>query len=201
VTATEVEAPPARPLRSPGREPAWAGGTALEQWQQMLNPALSGQPRRRLFHERLERALAGGVAAPGVLAVLLLDLDGLRSIPDRHGRDTADKAMRIVATRMMLAMRVQDAACRVGDEEFACLLVDAVDREQLRLRAGTLFDAVAAPLLLGGFRLHLQPSIGIAIYPSDGATGARLLKRADAARLRSRRWQHAVAFFDRQADL
>lgn len=201
MTATEVGAPTARPLHPPGREPTRTEPPALEQWQQMLDPALPAQPRRRLFHERLERALAGGVAAPGVLAVLSLGLEGLRSIPDRHGRDTADEAMRIVAARMMLATRVQDAVCRVGDDEFACLLVDADDREQLRLRAGTLADAVAAPLLLGGVRLHLQPSIGIAIYPSDGATGARLLKRADAARLRARRWQQALAFFDRQADL
>ena len=167
----------------------------------MVDPAPSGQPRRRLFHERFERVLAGGFAAPRVLAVLSLDLDGLRPIPDRHGRDTADELMRIVVTRMMLAMRVQDAACRVGDDEFACLLVDAIDREQLAVRASTLYDAVAAPLLLGGLSLCLRPSIGVAMYPSDGATGARLLTRADAARLRARRRQLAVAFFDRQADL
>lgn len=148
MTATEVDAPPARPLQSPGSDPNRAEAPALEQWRQMLNPALSEQPRRRLFHERLERALAGGGAARGVLAVLSLGLDGLRPIPERHGRHTADEAVRIVVTRMMLATRVQDAVCRVGDDEFACLL-----------------------------------------------------ERAEAARLRARRWQPALAFFDRQANL
>ena len=174
--------------------------SARHQWQQMLNPAPQALPGRQAFHERLERALSHGVPTGPVLAVLSMDLGGVRHDDGQHRR-LGDDAMRIVAARLMLALRVQDAACRVGEQAFACLLVDAIDHDHLGARAGRLFDAVAAPLRLGGVELQTRPSIGIAMYPADGATGARLLRRADAARLRARQKQQSYAFFDRQADI
>lgn len=177
---------------------AVAQASARQQWRQMLEPAPAVLPGRNVFHARLEQALAERRGSGPMLAVLSMELVGIGA-----GEDPAldDEAMRIVVARLMMALRVQDTACRLGDESFACLLVDAADRGQLGERARRLIDAVAAPLRLDGLGLRLRPSIGIAVYPVDGASGARLVKRADAARRRARKRPEGWAFFDRQFDL
>ena len=90
---------------------------------------------------------------------------------------------------------------RLGGDEVACLLVAPASREQLGKLVCKLFDAVAAPLQVGALQLSVQPSIGIAMYPDDGVTGATLLQRADAAMFRAKRRQQGYAFFERLSDL
>lgn len=177
---------------------AVAQASARQQWQQMLEPAPAVLPGRHVFHARLEQALADRRGSGPTLAVLSMELVGIGP-GDERALD--DEAMRIVVARLMMALHVQDTACRIGDEAFACLLVDAVDRDRLGERAGRLADAMTAPLQLDAKELRLQPSIGIAMYPFDGATGARLFRRADAARRRAGTRRQAWAFFDRQVDV
>jgi diguanylate cyclase (GGDEF)-like protein len=163
--------------------------------------ALTQLPNRSHFHERLAGSLAGAHASMASLAVLYLDLDGFKRINDEHGHDTGDATLCIVAQRLACALRAEDTVCRLGGDEFACLLVAPASREQLSKLVCKLFDAVAAPLQVGALQLSVQPSIGIAMYPDDGVTGATLLQRADAAMFRAKRRQQGYAFFERPSDL
>jgi diguanylate cyclase (GGDEF)-like protein len=155
-------------------------------------------PNREAFHQRLSEKLAQPTepAQRPRLAVLYLDLDGLKPINDRHGHDAGDDLLRIVAARLARAVRKDDLVCRMGGDEFACLLNEVLNRDQLGHLACKLFHAVSAPLKIGALELTVRPSIGIAVCPKDGATADTLLRSADTAMYRAKRKQLGYAFFD-----
>jgi diguanylate cyclase len=158
-----------------------------------LHDALTALPNRLHFQQRLAQAVLQSQGQP--LAVLYLDLDGLKPINDRHGHGTGDALLRIVATRLTRAMRAEDVVSRMGGDEFACLLAHPSERNQLLQRACALFDAVAAPLQIGALQLQVRASIGVAVYPHDGQATAELLKNADTAMYNAKRSQTGVAFY------
>ncbi|HSW26409.1 MAG TPA: GGDEF domain-containing protein [Burkholderiaceae bacterium] len=165
-----------------------------------LHDSLTGLPNRRCFGERLDRALAQVEPAHPGLALLYIDLDGLKAINDRHGHDTGDELLKIVAARLRAALREQDVVSRLGGDEFACLLTDLLNREQLAHLACKLFDTVSAPIQIGEIGLVVRASIGIATCPTDGSTGAALLKHADTAMYCAKREQTGYAFFGKPTE-
>lgn len=166
-----------------------------------LHDGLTSLPNRSFFRQRLDQALAG-VELPGpALAVLYLDLDGLKQINDAHGHHAGDKLLKIVAARLARAVRAEDMMSRLGGDEFACLLVDYLKREQLSHLARKFFNMVSAPLKIGRLEIVVRPSIGIAICPADGVTSEALLRSADAAMYHAKRQQIGYAFFDRRTSL
>jgi|GEM_PF-1468635 len=165
-----------------------------------LHDSLTGLPNRRCFGERLDRALAQVEPAHPGLALLYIDLDDLKAINDRHGHDTGDELLKIVAARLRAALREQDVVSRLGGDEFACLLTDLLNREQLAHLACKLFDTVSAPMQIGECALVVRASIGIATCPADGSTGAALLKHADTAMYCAKREQTGYAFFSPPAE-
>lgn len=157
-----------------------------------LHDSLTALPNRRRFRERLEQALTPPQAA---LAVLYMDLDGFKSVNDSHGHGAGDQLLCIVAARLARAVRGDDMVCRIGGDEFACLLVAPMDRGHLVRLARQLFDAVSAPLQIGDLRLSVRPSIGIAVSPADGTDSDRLLNCADAAMYLAKQHRTGHAFF------
>ncbi len=131
---------------------------------------------------------------PTALAVLFLDLDDFKSINDRHGHETGDEMLRIVAQRLGRVMREGAVVCRLGGDEFACLLPNTMGDAQLSRLAAQVFDAVSAPLKVGALKLSVRPSIGIAVYPTDGDSTTALLQHADAAMYHAKRQQLGYAF-------
>lgn len=161
-----------------------------------LHDALTRLPNRGHFHARLEGSLGTARGDATSLAVLFIDLDGFKRINDEYGHDVGDATLCIVAQRLARALRAQDTVCRLGGDEFACLLDAPASREQLAKLACKLFDAVAAPLQVGTRQFSVLPSIGIAVDPADGTSGATLLQRADAAMFNAKRRQQGYAFFE-----
>lgn len=179
---------------------------ALQQLQREFDaqPADAPQhtPGNLSTRAQVEQGLTNGLAAGDApaLAVLCVGLDGFKRINDQHGRDIGDATLRIVALRLVSALRAQDMVCRLEGDRFACLLEAPTDREQLSRVACKVFDAVAAPLRVGAVTLSVLPSIGITLCPADGDTGAILLRRAEAAMGRARRCQQGYAFFETHSD-
>lgn len=167
-------------------------------WHAARHDGLTRLPNREGFCERLERELSRVASAPDgrVLAVLFLDLDGLKPVNDCHGHLAGDQLLRIVAARLTRAVRREDMVCRLGGDEFACLVPAVLSRVQLAHLACKLFDAVAAPLQIGPLVLSVRPSIGIAVCPGDGATAQGLLHNADLAMYRAKRGGLGYTFFD-----
>lgn len=165
-----------------------------------LHNELTALPNRSFFGEWLDRAVAQAGTESGRLAVFHLDLDGFKGINDKHGRDVGDELLQIIAARMARAVRAGDVVSRLGGDEFACLLIDVPDSEQLGHLACKLFDAVSAPVKIGPHELSVCPSIGVAMYPENGATAEALLGNADAAMRRAKRLRSGYAFFDQLHD-
>ena len=161
-----------------------------------LHDSLTLLPNRSCFCTRLDQLLATAYPQRPVLALLYLDLDGFKLINDTHGHEIGDEMLRVVAARLLRAVRADDMVSRLGGDEFACLLAGIADRRQLSRLARKLMDAVAAPLKVGELTLEVCASIGIALCPDDGATTQALLKMADAAMYRAKRQQIGHAFYD-----
>lgn len=156
---------------------------------------LTALPNRSSFHKRLEHALADPDRRRQGLALLYIDLDGFKAVNDEHGHDAGDEMLRIVAARLARSVRADDMVSRVGGDEFACLLADVPNREQLSHLACKVFDAVGAPMKIGQLKLTIHASIGIAVCPTDGASAEGLLKSADDAMARAKRQNTGYAFF------
>lgn len=157
---------------------------------------LATLPDKTLFHERLDYALKLAAPQRRAFAVLYLDLDGFEPISASQGQECADELLKIVATRMTHAVRAEDMVSQLGDDEFGCLLADLPSREQLGALATKLIDAVSAPVKVGKLRFTVKPTIGVATCPADGVTGEMLIRNADAAMRRAKKYQTGHAFFD-----
>jgi diguanylate cyclase (GGDEF)-like protein len=161
---------------------------------QASHDELTSLPNRRHFQSRLVSVLSDSQLRRPPLALMYLDLDQFKWINDSHGHDTGDELLKIVGTRLAHGLRAEDMVCRMGGDEFACLLMGPVNRRQLRLIASKLYQLVSAPARVGEHEFTVTPSIGIAVHPDDGSAVNDLLKSADVAMYSAKRWRSRYAF-------
>jgi|HubBroStandDraft_1064217.scaffolds.fasta_scaffold54319_2 diguanylate cyclase (GGDEF)-like protein len=141
---------------------------------------LTGLTNRRGFDEELERLSGDRRVGPFILAVLFLDLDGLKQINDVHGHKVGDVALQAAARRITASVRVGDIVARIGGDEFVVLCTGAVQAEIDANRiAQTIHAAFAKPVVYGDLSITLSASIGIGRAPEDGTTAVALLRTAD----------------------
>ncbi len=141
---------------------------------QATHDALTGLANYREFLDTLERELRRGERSNRPFAILLLDLDELKSINDRLGHLAGNQALKRLSEVMKEQCRSTDLAARYGGDEFAVLLIDA-DPGMARQIAGRVQSA----LRNGREEPALSVSIGISVYPDDGRTAQDLLEAAD----------------------
>ena len=144
---------------------------------------LTGLPNRLLLSQRVHTAIQGGPASDTGFAILFLDLDRFKIINDSLGHPFGDRVLQLVAERLQACLRQTDMLCRLGGDEFVIYLhgADAVVAESV---AGRILDDMLRPFLLDGMGFSIQCSIGMALYPQDGATLDDLIKQADTAMYR-----------------
>lgn len=148
--------------------------------------AVTGLPNRLMLTRHMERVITGAAQRQVQLALLFIDLDGFKSVNDRHGHGTGDALMKVVSSRISSCIRSQDFACRYGGNEFVVVLSDIRDTtvvarvvEEIRLRVDGDYWIEHHPL-------HITASVGIARYPDDGSDCESLLISADAAMCRAK---------------
>lgn len=161
-----------------------------------FHDSLTSLPNRRFLSRRLGHALSRAHAAQQSLAVFYIDLDGFKLINDTHGHGVGDALLKVVAVRLTHAMRAEDTVSRLGGDEFACLISGSAGRPQINRIATELLASVSAPMKIGRISLCVRPSIGIAMWPTDGTTGDALLCNADAAMYHAKRYRTGHAFFN-----
>ena len=147
---------------------------------------LTGLPNRRMFHELVGSHLNHAKRSRRHYALMYLDLDRFKSINDSLGHHVGDLLLQAVAERLRQTLRESDVIARLGGDEFAVLLTRLETPNDCSAVAEKLIQSIVEPLLLEGHTLHTSPSIGIALYPRDGADIATLCRHADAAMYQSK---------------
>ncbi len=118
---------------------------------------------------------------------MFLDLDQFKCINDTYGHAAGDVVLKEVAHRLLQHARDEDTVCRNGGDEFLYLLVNPQGAENVERIAEHILSNIAVAIRIDAFDLVVSPSIGIALYPDHGTTGAELIARADAAMYRAKR--------------
>jgi diguanylate cyclase (GGDEF)-like protein/PAS domain S-box-containing protein len=153
---------------------------------QAYHDALTGLPNRLLFLDRLELAIAQVRRHELRLAVMFLDLDNFKHINDSLGHAVGDQLLRRVAQRMRSRLRESDTLARLGGDEFILLLPDAQDTEQAAEVAKRIQGALLRPFHLEKSPYYLTASIGVTVFPEDGADAETIIKNADMAMYRAK---------------
>ncbi len=158
---------------------------ALESWA--LHDALTGLPNRRLLMDRLALAIAHARRNKGMMAVLYLDLDGFKQINDSLGHAAGDALLRLVAARLVAAVRQEDTVARWGGDEFVIGLWELNPTEGVAKPVSKVLQAVSQSYHLQGQDVALSASVGVGIYPTHGASLEALMKSADLALYEAKR--------------
>ncbi|MES2900604.1 MAG: EAL domain-containing protein [Pseudomonadota bacterium] len=138
-------------------------------------------PNRAVLGERLRQAIAAARDGERQIALLLLNLDRLQRINDSLGHETGDAMLQEMAARAGALTQANDVLSHLGGDEFVLLLTNCPDSDHIIAAARHLIEEIARPVQLNGHDLILTGSIGISVYPRDGATPSDLLKAADVA--------------------
>ena len=146
-----------------------------------LHDTLTRLPNRSLLEDRITHAITSGQRSGKHFALMFLDLDRFKTINDSLGHHYGDKLLQGVAGRLSGCLRAEDTVARLGGDEFVVLLADIAEPTAVASVAQKLLDALALPMEIEGQQQSISGSIGISIYPDDGATLRDLMCNADSA--------------------
>jgi diguanylate cyclase (GGDEF)-like protein/PAS domain S-box-containing protein len=148
---------------------------------QAFHDSLTDLSNRAVFRDRIEHALARGERNEGRLAVLLLDLDGFKTVNDSLGHDAGDQLLIAVAKRLQFQGRSSDTVARIGGDEFGILLEDDADESRARALADRALAAFAVPFEVRGREVFIRASIGISLSVPGHSETDELIRNADTA--------------------
>lgn len=172
--------------------------------------ALTGLPNREQSRSRLVGAIEAAKEHGRTLAVLYLDLDNFKRVNDTLGHSVGDELLCLVATRLRTSLRASNATpsaadqgdrlgdlARLGGDEFMVLLPNLRSGRDAGAVAARLIRDLREPMQLATNSLVVSPSVGIALFPQDGADAATLLRNADLAMYFAKRKNPGTfAFYD-----
>jgi diguanylate cyclase (GGDEF)-like protein len=149
---------------------------------QAFHDDLTGIANRALFKERLDHALSRRPVPGAHPAVLIIDLDGFKSVNDHFGHDTGDQLLIAVAERLRSCVRRADTAARLGGDEFVVLIEDVADAAAALQIGRHILSVIGQPLTLGDLDILPRASIGIAVRRGgETLSSEALLGAADEA--------------------
>jgi diguanylate cyclase (GGDEF)-like protein/PAS domain S-box-containing protein len=148
---------------------------------------LTGLPNRSLLQDRLGQAIAYSMRSLHPVWVMLIDLDRFKFVNDSMGHKAGDVLLMTVAARLRSALRDTDTVARLSGDEFVVILTEHVDQKLSVDIVQRLMDSVAQPVMLGSKEFFVTCSIGVAVYPTDGAPPDSLIEHADIAMYRAKK--------------
>jgi diguanylate cyclase (GGDEF)-like protein/PAS domain S-box-containing protein len=143
--------------------------------------SLTGLPNRALLMDRLGQALSQAQRLDQQVAVLFIDLDRFKLVNDSLGHPVGDQLLQEFARRLRAALRDNDTVARVGGDEFQVVVCNVAGATGAARIAEKLMRVLGEPFVLEGQELHVTASLGLSLFPRDGASGELLLKYADTA--------------------
>jgi len=147
---------------------------------------LTGLPNRRLFETRFNEAMQRAEQPRRNVGLLRIDLDNFKTVNREHDHDTGDALLQQVARRLLAALPPGASAARERSDTFLVMLPDIDIASDVGRAAEAVLAALAAPFQVDGRDIGLSASIGIALFPEDGASFDVLMRHAVAALLHAR---------------
>lgn len=145
---------------------------------------LTQLPNRTLLRDRVEQAIERARHNRTAVALMLLDLDRFKEINDGLGHAMGDRLLVAVAQHLSSGSKEGETLARLGGDEFAILLTD-IPRDsrasETAARAEEILALLAPPVALDAHKASAEASVGIALFPDNGATFDSLLKGSDSA--------------------
>ncbi len=142
---------------------------------------LTGLSNRRLFIDRLEKAVSESRRRNSFIALLFIDLDQFKRINDSLGHEAGDQLLVEIARRLETSVRESDTVSRIGGDEFTVLLSDIDSSNGVRHICEKILTRLGRPIAINNQEVITTVSIGITLGPSDGDTGSILMRNADMA--------------------
>ena len=162
---------------------------------------LTGLPNRLLLRDRFAMDAAVAAREHRILGVLFIDVDNFKSINDALGHPSGDSYLQLTAKRVKQSLRNEDMLCRLGGDEFIALIPRLKTKAELLGIAEKILNRVGMPLVLDGNELLRSASIGISVYPEDGADLDTLVRKADTAMYRAKaQGRNQSAYFSADMD-
>jgi diguanylate cyclase (GGDEF)-like protein len=143
--------------------------------------SLTGLPNRVLLEDRLTQAIARATREGHGFAVAVFDVDRFKVVNDSFGHRAGDELLKQVAQRIQGVARSIDTVVRFGGDEFVLIIDGLSQRSDAESVAQRAIEALRLPVHTEGADLHVSASVGIALFPQDGASADALLASADAA--------------------
>lgn len=154
--------------------------------QRAFYDQLTGLPNRALLYDRLSQIVARAERERLPACVLMIDLDGLKTVNDTRGHDFGDRVLAAFATRLRDTVRESDTAGRLGGDEFLALLPGTATEGACSV-AAKLLHLSEQPLRIYGEAVAIRPSIGISCFPDEARDPLALLEAADRAMYEAKR--------------
>jgi diguanylate cyclase (GGDEF)-like protein len=157
--------------------------------------ALTTLPNRLLFRERLLQELATATAGLARGAILYVDLDHFKRVNDSVGHAAGDQLLTIIAQRLRACVKEGDTVARLGGDEFGIILRNVSDPEAARAVADRVIESVQLPVDVAGRDHFVRASVGVTLFPDDGATIDDLMRNSDLAMYRAKESGRSRAMF------
>jgi diguanylate cyclase (GGDEF)-like protein/PAS domain S-box-containing protein len=142
---------------------------------------LTGLPNRHYLTAFLPQAIADAKTSSTMLGVVFLDLDRFKHINDTRGHETGDKLLQEVAARLRACVRDCDVIIRMGGDEFVVVFRNVTANDEVTRGAARIVEALQSPIVIDRQPLQTTGSVGVSMYPRDGADMVELLKHSDTA--------------------
>ncbi len=163
---------------------------------------LTDLPNRALVNDRITQAISLARRHSSKCAVLLVDLDHFKNTNNSLGHVMGDKLLQSVGERLLFCVRDSDTVSRQGGDEFVVLLPEVTQAKDAALCAKKILTMLKAPHLIGHHALGVGASIGISIYPDDGADPETLIKNADTAMYQAKEHgRNHYEFFEQEMNI
>jgi diguanylate cyclase (GGDEF)-like protein/PAS domain S-box-containing protein len=180
--------------------------TVRKQAEERLNflanhDPLTRLPNRSSLISSLEEQLLSMEGEDGRLAVIFIDLDRFKLINDSFGHQSGDELLRVIAIRLANMVGSRGILARLGGDEFTLLVSSFTDLSEIATLSEQMLSVLAKPLRLEDHEVFVTGSIGISVYPNDGADARSLLKNADVAMYRAKdSGKNTYQFFSSEMD-
>jgi diguanylate cyclase (GGDEF)-like protein len=157
-----------------------------ESERQAVTDSLTGLSNRRHLLDRLNAAITDADSSGAQVALLLIDLDGFKELNDTLGHYAGDEVLRHIGPRLGGLLRREDTLARLGGDEFAVALAPG-DEASASIAALRLRTALERSFEVGDIAVHVDASVGIALFPDHARDALGLLQRADVAMYQAKR--------------